>query len=222
VDLSTIEIETMLAMGEFYLPSFTSTSTGVGFDRKSARLIIDASEGERITLDIGNSPYRRYMTDYPKESEVLIAAYAKFRITGVEMPQNGSTEPVILFVKLLDPVEGPLEELREMLDLYHHAKLNHWAEVFSAINGEPHKAQIMVRYFKPTSGRTMLHHAAWWGNQAAVNQLMRLGADPTRKDKRGESAEEVKNEHGEEINWAEARSARRPTPLGRPFLPSEM
>merc|ERR1712242_37032 len=201
-NFSDAEIKRMERLGEFYFPSFTSASTGAGFsDTKNTVIEIDASDAERITLDIGNSPYRKHLTDYGGELEVLIMCYSRFRFLGVE-PLSGGRKRLRL--KLLDSVEDPLSEHREMLELYHKAKFGQWEEAFQEINGDPHKAQIMVRYSKPTSGWTMLHQAAWWGNQAAVNQLVHLGADLARRAKSGHSAEQVAIEHGKNINWAEA------------------
>jgi len=203
MNLDDKEIKAMSEMGEFYFPSFTSASLGQGFSGNTI-LEIDASDGERVTLDIANSPYKKYMTDFASEAEVLISCYAKFRFLGVgAQPDSGRR---VLRLKLLDPTDDPVSEHREMLDIYEHAKFGRWSQAFQAIDGQPHKAQVMVRYSRPTSGWTMLHQAAWWGNQAAVNQLMMLGANPSRQTRSGQTAEEVVHEYGTEIDWVQAKA----------------
>lgn len=69
------------------------------------------------------------------------------------------------------------------------------------MSGQPHKAQVMIRYSKPTSGWTMLHQAAWWGNQAAVNELVKLGSDPERQDKRGKTPKQITDGQASQIKW---------------------
>lgn len=212
MDLTDREVQHMMNMGEFYFPSFTSTSTATATEftgTKNTTIEIDASDGERVTLDISGSPDKNLMTDFPHESEVLISCYTRFRFIEHHNPENTNPTPANprkLRLKLLDP----MEDHQDMLDIYHSAKNGKWGEVFHAINGEPHKAQVMIRYFKPTSGWTMLHQAAWWGDQAAVNNLVKLGASPDRKSKKafdgGLSAEEVDKNRRSNIDWAKARA----------------
>merc|ERR1711920_426235 len=119
---------------------------------------------------------------------------------GVGVATNGQHRT--LKPKILDP----LEEHGEILDLYHHSKWRRFREISSAIDGQPHKAQAMVKYVKPTSGWTMLHQAAFWGAQDVAIDLLRLGADPDRKSKTGKSATDVTpHSRCSPINWAEAK-----------------
>mmetsp|Transcript_26788 Transcript_26788/g.48853 ORF Transcript_26788/g.48853 Transcript_26788/m.48853 type:complete len:447 (-) Transcript_26788:379-1719(-) len=198
VDLTDKEVEAMRTLGEFYIPGFTSTSSSGGeFGDKNTILEIDARDGERVTLDIGNSPHIACMTDYMSEGETLIAAYTKFKFIDMTPAVEESRQPRRITLKILDP----LEEHGEILDLYHHSKFGRWGKLFEAIDGQAHKAQVMVRYAKPTSGWTILHQAAWWGRQDVVDQLLRLGFKPNRKDKSGKTARDVASDRGKGLSW---------------------
>lgn len=205
--LSEQEVEAMKKMKEFYLPGFTSTSTDNPFRKKGFLIIeIDASEGERVTLDMANAPaeFKPKLTKYLSENEVLISCYTKFRYVD-EVIEGGVR--VGLKLKLLDPIE----EHYEKSDIYQRAFRGDWDAVFNEIKSSPHKAQVMVRYAKPTSGWTLLHQAAWFGRQDVVNELMKLGADPNRKSKNDQklkpnptTPKEIVNERGSKIDWSEA------------------
>merc|ERR1712124_14992 len=91
-------------------------------------------------------------------------------------------------LKLLDP----MSEHGDVLNVYHMAKEGRWKDVWASFGGQPHKAQTCIRYQKPTSGWCMLHQAAWWGNQTAVDMLLqlmvppqKLGNDGLMKDRHG-------------------------------------
>merc|ERR1712176_768847 len=66
---------------------------------------------------------------------------------------------------------------------------------------------VSARYWQPSSGWTMLHQAAWWGNQEAANALCKLGADVNRQagyPTAGLTPCDVQNERGHPVNWAQA------------------
>lgn len=201
VDLSDVEIDRMRSLGEFYIPSFTSTSTGTPFS-KSTTLEIEAKDCERITLDIGNSPARSLMTPYSGEAEVLIAPYAKYKFISCAEKEDGKK---IVKLKLLDP----MSEHGDVLNVYHMAKMGRWEDVWASFGGQPHKAQVYIRYQKPTSGWCMLHQAAWWGNQTAVDTLLqltvplqKLGNDGLMKDRRGLTARTITSGKATTIKWS--------------------
>jgi len=206
LDMSPEEAKSMKSQGRFYLPGFVSTTLDAappGAFKKNTILRIDASQGERVTLDIANSPdhVKRKLTPYPNQREVLIQCYSLFEF--VDMIEGEDGKPREIFLRLLDP----LNEHDEMLELYMKAKQGRWREVFEALNGQPHKARVCVKYWKPTSGWTMLHQAAFWGDQPAASMLLDLGADIHRAawyNQHGDDAEpcyadQVENEHGTKI-----------------------
>eukprot|EP00811_Abedinium_folium_P015799 NODE_24752_length_612_cov_3.616495.p1 GENE.NODE_24752_length_612_cov_3.616495~~NODE_24752_length_612_cov_3.616495.p1 ORF type:complete len:200 (-),score=41.26 NODE_24752_length_612_cov_3.616495:13-612(-) len=197
----------MQDMVEFYLPSFTSASALAGFTAtKNTTLIIDASDGERVTLDIHNSPLKHFMTQHVDEAEVLISCYAKYRFLRIEQPTASQPKRKV-WLKLLDPYH----EFGEIKDLYLRAKNGAWSRLFAEISGQPHKARVMMEYFTPHSGWTLLHQAAWWGDQRAANTLMKLGVRVDRLTTAGDggaglTAEQVCNVRGSAIDWVEARA----------------
>lgn len=83
VDLSPHELARMKSLGDFYIPSFTSTSDNGGEFDKSHVLDIDAT----------NAPYALKMTPAMSpthilsESEVLLGCYTRFRL----LQHTGST-----------------------------------------------------------------------------------------------------------------------------------
>jgi len=198
----------MKNLGEFYIPSFFSASKGTGFsDKMNTTIIIDASEGERITLDIPDSEYAGEMSAYASEKEVLIAAYSKYKFDRVEEPTAGTASvgnPRKLYLKLKDP----MEEHGEILDLYHDAKFNRWDKLFAAMDKNRHKAALVAKYVKPTSKWTALHQAAYWGNQSVAEKLVSFGADCQRKSIYGETPQAVKRESGVKIDWEKVKSCR--------------
>jgi len=206
MNLTRGEVAQMKKMKTFYWPSFTSASKGSGFSGNT-KILIDARRCERITLDIDSSPYN--LSEYKSEREVLIQSYAKFKFIKSHTDQNGKHE---IHLKLLDP----MCEHGEMIDLYHKAKHGRWSEVFMTINGQKHKALTMTRYWKPTSGWTMLHQAAYWGNQEAASHLVKLGADEMREawfPHNALLASHVTNKHGKPIEWTQVLAARTQSPF---------
>jgi ubiquitin len=192
MNLEAAELASMQELGEFHYPSFMSSSLDNPFGGNTV-LEIDASEAERVTIDIGGSTL--HLSNYKSESEVLFKAYTKFRWVSMDE----SVSPRRIQLKALDP----MCEHGEMLELYHHAAHGRWKQLFDAISGNPHKARVMVHYWKPSSGWTMLHQAACLGDQHAVNLLMKLGANRDRKEMKegGLTPAEVAVKHGKVVVW---------------------
>jgi len=204
MDLTPEEVQSFKDSGQegFLYPSFMSASKPIGghFNNKNTILEIDATDGERITCDmatrtINASPVQ--LSDYKSENEVLIKCYSRFRLIEVIEPvgQVSQNNQRVVKLKLLDP----MNEHGEMLELYHDAKFGRFEKMFGALEGNVHKTRVMVHYWKPSSGWTMLHQAAWWGNQDAASRLIELGANVHRKSLLGKTPKDVVREMGKHI-----------------------
>jgi hypothetical protein len=68
--------------------------------------------------------------------------------------------------------------------------------VWLALAGERELAAACSRYGKPSSGWTVLHQAAYAGNEAAVRGLVRLGASLGARSKENETARDVATKRG--------------------------
>jgi uncharacterized protein len=60
--------------------------------------------------------------------------------------------------------------------LYEDGKMGRWAAVFDAFVDNPALARRAVRWAKPGSQWTLLHQAAYWGDQEAVKRVVEFGA----------------------------------------------
>ena len=160
----------MQEMQTFCYPSFTSSKKPGGqFGGKNTIFTIEVDETcEHVTLDID----RLNVSEFPGEREVLIASNAQFEFLGMEPHEgNASAEnPRKIRLKLSDPVKRQ----QEIQELYEHAKQGRWDQFFKEIDGHPHQA---TRFQRSTAGWTALHQAAYWGHQAAAEQLAALGAE---------------------------------------------
>lgn len=214
-DLSKAEVDEMKRLGSFVYQSFMSTSradAGGSFERNTI-LEIDSTDAERLTLDIGRSPLN--LTPFKKENEVLIRCNSRFILKEVIEPNGevSSNNPRKIRLKLQDPLDDRLEFLNPrdahlfnveaVAASYELAKYGRWSAFFRSIAGNPHKTKSMMMFAKQTSGWTVLHQAAWWGNQWAVNELMGMGANPDTVARHGNvSAKQVTAERGKAIDWS--------------------
>ena len=198
------EVKAMQEMKSFCFPSFTSSKKPGGeFEPKNTIFTIEVDETcEQVTLDID----RLNVSDFPGEREVLIASYAHFEFLGMEPHEgNASAEnPRKIRLKLSDPVKRQ----KEIQELYEHAKQGRWDQFFKEIDGKPHQAMVAARFQRSTAGWTALHQAACWGNQAAAEQLVELGAEfrstwhaSEEQPRQRLMPEEVKSQSGSTINW---------------------
>ena len=203
-DMDEEEVRAMQEMQTFCFPSFTSSKKPGGkFGGKNTIFTIEVDETcEQVTLDID----RLNVSEFPGEREVLIASNAQFEFLGME-PHKGKASaenPRRIRLKLSDPVKRQ----QEIQELYEHAKQGRWEEFFQEIDGHPHKAVVATRFQRSTAGWTALHQAAYWGNQAAAEQLAELGAEFRSTWRASEEQpnqrlmpEEVQPQRGYAINW---------------------
>lgn len=199
LEMSTVEIEAMKAMGEFYFPGFVSTSKSspLAHWKGNTVLKIETAVGVHRTLDIDSS--RSYagvsFSDFSSEREVLITCYSRFKLVGEEPAAGGKR---IIKLELMDP----LGDHGEVLDWYHQIKGGGFDRAFAKVAHNPHKRQALSAYRKPTSGWTALHQAAWFGDQAAVTRLLDMGANMNAKGRNGETPPQVAVQRGNAICWA--------------------
>ncbi len=78
---------------------------------------------------------------------------------------------------------------------YELAKVGQWPRVLAAWQSHDMFARTCAHFVKPTSGWSFLHQAAWFGDEAAARELIRLGARVDLDDKRGRTPVDVAGQH---------------------------
>jgi uncharacterized protein len=93
-------------------------------------------------------------------------------------------------------------------DIYRLGKQGRWNFILPMFEINPYLGAVASRYVKETSGWTLLHQAAYFGEFDAVKRLMTLGADPSIKGKDGKTAAEVamERDHKSLHNFIENRT----------------
>jgi hypothetical protein len=92
---------------------------------------------------------------------------------------------------------GAVSELQKLIvDAYEHAKRGDWDRVLSEWREVPLLARRCSRYQREPSGWTFLHQAAYFGNEAACRELIRLGASVGQLSLKGKTAEDISREKG--------------------------
>merc|ERR1712137_177587 len=82
------------------------------------------------------------------------------------------------------------------LDSYYEmAKMGRWKGVLDALREEKLESRMMSRYARKTSGWTMLHQAAYWGDEDAVRALIINGASPFTKTNDKQTPADVAEAH---------------------------
>ena len=92
------------------------------------------------------------------------------------------------------------DSLSTVEEVYEAGKNGNWPAVIEVLGARDTLAAESARYGKPSSGWTLLHQAAWWGNKDAIRAVVGAGAvlDATNKD--GKTAGEVaKDEETKEV-----------------------
>ena len=84
--------------------------------------------------------------------------------------------------------------------MYEGGKNGNWPAVIEVLKKRDTLSAESARYAKPSSGWTLLHQAAWWGNKDAIRAVVGAGAvlDATNRD--GKTAGDVaKDEEAREL-----------------------
>ncbi len=90
-----------------------------------------------------------------------------------------------------------VNELQQLIvDIYEQAKRGEWGRVLLEWEDVPLVARRCSRYQKESSGWTFLHQAAYFGNETACRELIRLGTSVGRLSLKGQTAMDIAREKG--------------------------
>jgi uridine kinase len=121
---------------------------------------------------------------------ILWPTHEKYMRTSVD-PLQGIVRLDVSEVPFSDILQTVLSELdtapQEPCPAYHAAKAGDFTRMVELIARHPHQ----VQYSSNTSGYTLLHQAAWHGNQFICGFLVALGANVGAKNQKGETAASV-------------------------------
>jgi len=83
-----------------------------------------------------------------------------------------------------------------MDSVYKLGKKGEWSAASLIFDFDPMFARRAVRYVKLTSGWTILHQAAWWGDESAIKKIIEYGSKINVVGKDGKTPEHVALERG--------------------------
>jgi uncharacterized protein len=90
-----------------------------------------------------------------------------------------------------------VNELQKLVEVaYEQAKIGEWDRVLSGWREMPLLARQCSRYQKESSGWGFLHQAAYFGNEAACRELIRLGASVGSLSSKGKTSVDISLERG--------------------------
>jgi ankyrin repeat protein len=80
--------------------------------------------------------------------------------------------------------------------IYDLAKNNKWDEVLTIFKSDERLARKAVKYVKPSSGWSLLHQAAYWGDRAAIEACLEYGSDTVLTNSKGRTSFHIAEERG--------------------------
>lgn len=128
----------------------------------------------------------------------------------VDPPRGKDGEPLLpgaVEAQLSDALASYACHTASIKAMYDLGKAGKWADVEASFAADPSMARRAAHYANSSSGWTLLHQAAYYGNDAAVNLLVKHGANPIRPSKADGTPGDVATKYGHGALAARLRAA---------------